>query len=227
MTISDDTLSAYIDGELEPQEAERVRALITQDASLAARVERLRKATRLTQEAFAPLSSAPAPLSLRTAAGVTPVWRRYSGHIGAALAAGVAGLVIGMSLRGGSSDLVDEQLRASPVIAGALTATVSGEESRWGDMSVTPIYSFRTENGRVCRVFHARASRTDVEGAACREGAAWRVVALAPASARTGAFTQAGSDEPAAVAAAVDALGAGDVLNPTEERGLIATNWRE
>lgn len=226
MTISDDTLSAYIDGELEPQEIERLRALIASDASLSVRVDRLRKTTSLTQEAFAPLAVSPAPRSLQAAANVSPFWRRYSGHVGAALVASVAGLVIGMSLRGGASSLMDENLRASPVIAGALTAVVSGEGSRWGAMLVTPIYSFRTQQGGVCRVFHVHARETAMEGAACRAGADWRVVALAPARARQGAFTQAGSDEPAAVAAAVDELAAGDALSATEERALIATNWR-
>jgi hypothetical protein len=226
MTIKDDILSAYLDGELAPEDAERLRALLACDADLAQRFERLRLAGELAREAFEPLALARAPHALRAAAGAS--WSRFAAPAAAALAACAAGVVLGVSLRGeGSGRLfsIDGGIVAAPAVARALDDAATSATMRSGGVAVAPIYSFRDGDGRACRAFRASASDATVEGAACRDGAIWRILALAPTQARSGAFVQAGGDEPAAVAAAVDAAFA-EEISAEEEAELIARGWR-
>lgn len=226
MTISDDVLSAYLDGELAPDDKERVRALAAQDADIAARLERLRLAGELLRDGFAPLAAAPVPARLRASAGGGE-FRRHAAPLIAALAACAAGIVLGVSIRGDGAERVlalDDGLVAAPALARGLNEAMSGAHVASGDVRVSPIYSFRDGEDRACRVFAAEASGVALEGAACRHGASWRMIALAPAPVREG-FTQAGADEPAAVAAAVDRIWA-DEIGAEEEAALIERGWR-
>jgi hypothetical protein len=225
MTISDDTLSALIDGELEPAEAERVEALIARDSVLARRYERLRLANALTREAFAPLASA--PLKLRAAAGVFDPWRGYAAIGAAAFAAGMAGLALGLSFtRDDAWRLLalDGGVVASGDVARALDETRSGGEMRRAGARVAPLYSFRDQAGRACRVFRASLRENAIEAAACREDGKWRVMALAPTTAPSDGFSQAGGDDAATIESTVDALWATEI-GDAEERALIARKW--
>lgn len=226
MTIRDDILSAYLDDELTPEETERVRTLLARDAALAERLERLRLAGELTREAFAPLALARVPRALHIAAGAA--WSRFAAPAAAALAACAVGVVLGLSVRGqgaGRFLSVDGGVSAAPALARVLDDAASGATARSGGLETALIYSFRDADGRACRVFRVAVSDATMEGAACRHGAAWRILALAPAHPRSGAFVQAGGDEPAAVAAAVDAVFT-EEIGAEEEADLIARDWR-
>jgi anti-sigma factor RsiW len=227
MTIKDEVLSAYLDGELAPDEAERVRALLARDGDLAERLERLRLAGDLAREAFAPLAVAAAPQALRAAAGAS--WTRVAAPAAMAIAACAAGIVLGVSIRGdgvGRVLALDGGMIASPALSRGLGQTASGAMTRSGGVEVAPLYSFRDGSDRACRVFRAEASGAAMEGAACRDGATWRILAIAPAAVRsTDAFAQAESEEPAAVAAAVDVVYASEI-SAEEEARLIAREWR-
>src|SRR5262245_37020075 len=223
MTISDDILSALIDGELEPAEAERVEILIARDPLLARRFERLRRADAFTQQAFAPLASV--PLKLRAAAGAFDGWRRFAAAGATALAAGAAGLLLGLSLSRddvGRLLVLNNGLAASADMARGLDETASGEETRRGGVRIAPLYSFRDQGGRACRVFAASLRNVAIEGVACREAGSWLLAALVPTAARVDdRFTQAGADDARAIEAAVDALGPTEITS-AEERALIA-----
>jgi hypothetical protein len=225
MTISDDILSALIDGELEPAEAERVEILISRDPELAQRFERLRRADVHTQKAFEPFVSV--PIKLRAAAGAFDAWKRFAAVGAASLAACAAGLVLGLSL--GRDDVerllaLDNGVVASADMARALDATASGGATRRGEVRVAPLYSFRDRDKRACRVFQASVRNSAIEAVACREAGDWRLAALAPAALPTNRFNQAGADDAQAIEAAVDALGPTEITS-VEERALIARNW--
>lgn len=227
MTISDDILSALLDGELEPAEAERIEALVARDPVLAQRHERLRLAQSLTREAFAPFASV--PLKLRAAAGAFGAWPRLAATGAALLAAGIAGLVFGLSLRGdgaGRLFALDGGVIASAGVARALDETASGGQARRAGVRVAPLYSFRDHAGRACRVFRASLRESALEAAACRESGSWRLVVLAPAAALTEGFSQAGHADAAAIESAVDTVWAAEITG-AEERALIARGWAE
>jgi hypothetical protein len=223
MTIRDEILSAYLDGELAPEDAEPVRALLSRDGKLRERLERLRLASDLTREALAPL--AVATPALRAATGIS--WRRYAAPGAAAIAACAAGIVFGLLMSGDGEEslfMLDGGIIAAPPVAHALDETPSGGSMRSGDVELAALYSFRDEEGRACRVFRARLSGAAVEGAACRDGARWRMLALTPAEASALGYTEANSAEPAAIAAAVDEAYAQEI-DAAEEAALIAGGW--
>ncbi|WP_027685922.1 anti-sigma factor family protein [Rhizobium leguminosarum] len=100
---SDEDLTAFIDGELTPEEAARIEAIVNEDESTAERLEFLARASLPFEQAFAPLLSEaprekleamlvaiPAQQSARFAS--TPAFanrRRFLGALAASLVAGI------------------------------------------------------------------------------------------------------------------------------------------
>ncbi|MGO6751412.1 anti-sigma factor family protein [Rhizobium ruizarguesonis] len=117
---SDEDLTAFIDGELTPEEAARIEAIVNEDESTAERLEFLARAGLPFKQAFAPLlAEAPrAKLETMLAAipaqpgarpGTTPAFasrRRFLGALAASLVAGIAidRAVIGMGARFSAKD---------------------------------------------------------------------------------------------------------------------------
>ncbi|TAX54172.1 anti-sigma factor family protein [Rhizobium leguminosarum] len=101
---SDEDLTAFIDGELTPEEAARIEAIVNEDESTAERLEFLARANLPFEQAFAPLlaeaprqkleamlAAIPAQQSARPAS--TPAFatrRRFLGALAASLVAGIA-----------------------------------------------------------------------------------------------------------------------------------------
>ena len=88
-----------------------------------------------------------------------------------ALAAGVAGLAIGVGAAGfwPADDLVD--LEAGMIARGgldrALAGVPSGQSMQAGGYRVTPLYTVVAKGGRPCRAFRAQGAELSFEGAAC------------------------------------------------------------
>ncbi|MCG8440516.1 MAG: zf-HC2 domain-containing protein, partial [Caulobacterales bacterium] len=61
MTITDEELSAYLDGEVPPERAAELRAALQSDAELASRFASLRAADKLVQEAYDAIFEEPVP----------------------------------------------------------------------------------------------------------------------------------------------------------------------
>ena len=99
MTMDDETLSAWVDGELEPAERERVQAWLDTHPEDAARVQAWADDRAALAALFAPVVDEAVPNALRAAA-----WR-LQGRSSApawALAAAAAGLLVGGALLGGA-----------------------------------------------------------------------------------------------------------------------------
>ncbi|TBC71781.1 anti-sigma factor [Rhizobium leguminosarum] len=117
---SDEDLTAFIDGELTPEEAARIEAIVNEDESTAERLEFLARASLPFEQAFAPLlaeaprqkletmlAAIPAQQSARS--DPTPAFatrRRFLGALAASLVAGIAidRAVIGMGARFSAKD---------------------------------------------------------------------------------------------------------------------------
>ena len=67
MTLTRETLMAFVDGELAPEEERRVAAEVAKDPSLSAYVEQQKELAAKLRTAFAPVLEAPIPARIERA----------------------------------------------------------------------------------------------------------------------------------------------------------------
>ncbi len=180
--IDDETLAAYLDGELDAERARRVEEMVEHDPALkkrlaawersdrALRLALMEAGARLPEEAVATIMAATAeksPSSSHTAAGGWRAWlaRCLSGPALASAAAAlvigvVAGaLLVGSGLRlggsGGAESPSSAFLVAGGPLAKGLESVPSGGESVIADMGrrLALVATYRARDGRWCREF--------------------------------------------------------------------------
>jgi anti-sigma factor RsiW len=82
VTLDEETLMAYADGELDPAQRAEIAAAIEKDPALAARVEKHRALRAEVAGAFAPVLTQPVPERLRAAAiGTAAPAERARGNV--------------------------------------------------------------------------------------------------------------------------------------------------
>jgi hypothetical protein len=247
--IDDDTLQAYVDGELDAAGVARIDAALAHDDVLARRVRHARTLRERVQAAFDPILDEPIPEHLAAllqpnspfaATTVTPLaapkHRRASGAAhrtarrwfvpSAALAASAAMLAFGLWWHSGN-DLVRVRSGQS-FAAGDLSAALDralASEPRPGSAVVIGL-SFRTADGHVCRTFVHRPEPA-IAGLACHGAGGWSLPVLSTAAEPGGGeLRQAASAMPPEVQAAVDARLHGDVFDAQQERAARDAGWR-
>lgn len=248
MTVRDEELTAWIDGELPPERAAEIAAAVAADPALAARAETHRALKARLAATYDPVAAEPAPDPLvelirsggepRREAEVV-VFRRpepakpapkapAAAPRWAVPAAIAAMLLVGFFVFGpprfGPAPLLESRdgaLVASPVLAGALDRQTAADA---GASPVLVGLSFATAEGQYCRTFQGRDAA--LAGLACKENGRWavRVVERADPAGR-GEMRTAASGTPVAVAAAVDALMAGDPLDAAGETRARERGW--
>lgn len=222
----EETLVAYVDGELTPAERERFEAEMAADPTLAGEVARHQALAQRVSAAYAAvLDEAIPPQLLAVAAaandrgGRPGLWRLVPwAGVAASLAVGI---LAGRALWPQDGPLVARNgvLEARGQIAQALTSQLAAQP---GVVKVG--FSVKASDGRYCRTFQSTPDR--LAGLACREDGRWiarTVASWKPAPAT--AYRQAGSDTPPEVLAAVDGL-AGQPLDAAAERAARARGWR-
>jgi len=247
--IDDETLQAYVDGELDAAGVARIAAALAHDDVLAQRVRQARALREQVRAAFDPILDEPIParLSALLQPGAPPVAtvaapravaasRRISGATrhrparrwlmpSAALAASVALLAFGLWWHSGN-DLVRVQAGQS-FAAGDLSAALDqalASEPRPGSATVIGL-SFRAVDGHVCRTFVHRPKPT-IAGLACHNANGWSLPVLSTAVEPAGGeLRQAASALPPEVQAAVDARLRGDVFDAQQERAARDAGW--
>lgn len=260
MTVPDEEVFAFVDGELPPEDMARIEAAMATDPQLALRVETQRALRRLLSGAHAGVmrETPPQALSAAIAAKPPPASRpaeviAFPGAKGKAkekarprepklpkppgaaargvpawiglAACLVAGLVIGrmaapppVTLNGGDDP--------APIAAGPLAQALNSQSAGQAAGPVQVKLSFKTASGVYCRAFQA-AGRSPIAGVACRDPDAWRVRAVSPAGpGPAGDYRMAGSETPAAILAAVDAMIAGAPLDAAGETKARAAGWK-
>ncbi|MBU6155638.1 MAG: hypothetical protein KJS87_01790 [Alphaproteobacteria bacterium] len=249
--LSDETLMAYADGELDAAEAARVRALVQANDTLQERLRRLRatddllKASVSTQldvpERFAALlGDGPAPTASAPAGGaqVMPLrargWsRRHWLPMGAGIAAALLIVVAGnitTSDRMPWLEQVDDGIAlAGPVLA-LMADTPSGQMARAGGLDVKPIVSFVSSDGRMCREAHVQDSEMASRILVCRDVAdnEWCVEAFArvkPVVNRLAYQAASGIPNDPVIDAAYGRLGRQSILDREAEARAIRTGW--
>jgi hypothetical protein len=255
MNITDETLMAYADGELEPARRAEVEAAIGRDASIAARVGEFRRQRERLQQAYSSVLEEPVPERLlaavearaaarpsgtvvrleplRTAAAARSQrkwsWPEWSA-IAASVLLGVLVSQLGSIGRNGESiDAGPDGLVARRSLAEALSTALAGNQSSGGLVQVG--LSFGDKSGALCRTFNTHGRR-DLSGFACFRDGLWRVgmiIEAAPgatAAAADGNLRTAASALPPALLRAIEDRMLGDPLDADQERAARARGWR-
>lgn len=249
--IDDDTVQAYVDGELDPEASARIEAALARDGALAERVRLARAVRGRVQAAFDPVLDEPVPARLAallqppSAQAPTPVavpaaaatgsgrglgaGRRRTPHrwwVPSAMAASLALLAVTFWWRPGDEmvRVQDDQGFASGTLARALDQALASEPDPQAAVAIG--LSFRGADGRVCRSFvHRRAPA--LAGLACRDAGGWALPVLdATVGSEGGELRQAASALTPEVQAAVDARLRGDVFDARQERAARDAGWR-
>jgi hypothetical protein len=231
MTIDEEKLMAYADGELSAAERAEIEQALAADDGLRARLEaHQRLGTRLAG-AFDGALAEPVPARLaealkpKAAEVVTLADRRaarpkWSAREWGAMAASIAaGLFIGVGVMNTQSPLIaatDSGLVARGELARALDTQLASDQSGAVRIGLT----FRAESGEYCRTFDLTERATS--GLACRVEENWNV-AMTSAHASGGEVRMAGAAPE--ILAAVDAMIAGEPLDAESEQQARDRDW--
>jgi anti-sigma factor RsiW len=251
MTLSDETLMAYVDGELDEHARGEVEAAMLSNPDIAARVARhqaLRKRVhfafervvdeRVPDRLVAAVRGAPAPTRENN---VIPLRRKQSRQhwswpewtsIAASLGAGAVLSFLFMHY----SDVQpitsrNGRLFANGALAQALSDQLAGTQSATAAGSPrTPVQigvSFRDKSGDYCRTF-ALSDASALAGLACHSGGGWRVEVLARGEHGADAAAQyrpAASSMPKPILESVEDRIAGEPLDARGEAAAKDRGW--
>lgn len=238
MSIPEESIMAYADGEADPATCAAVEQAIKEDPSIAVKVARHRALRARVRSAFKPVLAEKVPPRLEAIAGrgakvvqldsvrqqrqLPLPRRRWSWPEWGALAATLAvGVLFGHMTLGPDSPVA---LQDGVTVAGGTLATALDRQlaSQQGQAVVIGT-SFSDKQGAYCRTFRMGASA----GMACRQGGAWKIQVLVASAAQTGQYRQANAAMPPAVLEAMDARIAGQALNAAQEKAALAAGWKK
>lgn len=235
----DETLIAYVDGELDETARAAFEARLAADPELAARVDAHRSLNARLSAAFGPIADEPIPANLKALFEQPPAQtapppageviafapRKKAetpkatlppmlGKVAALAACLVVGFGAMMLFAPNEGDYRTEGQHL--VAQGALERSLSRQLA--ADSGSTAIgLTFADQSGALCRTFTTSAN----EGLACHQNGKWRIEALM-AKAEQGEFRQAGSS---LILQAVDARLSGDVFDAEAERKARDGGW--
>jgi hypothetical protein len=232
--VSDEQFFAWLDGELDAEEAAHIAAEVAADPKLAERVDQHRALHTQLKSAFDPILAAAVPDRLlptsqqggtevvdfgesrrsRAARQWAPQWL--------ALAATLAvGIFVGTMLptSGGAPVAVDGgKLYAQAALDQALDTQLASAPT--GEVRIG--LTFRDSNGAICRSFTNAAAA----GLACRSGDRWQVRGLfAAPEGQSGDYRMAAGMDPN-LAALVGSTMAGEPFDAASEKAAKEKGWR-
>jgi hypothetical protein len=249
MTISDETLMAYADGELDAATRANIEVAMREDPEIYKRIAHHRALREAMRGAFSAVLDEPVPERLVAAArgqtaapkaavvdlslardaarqkkSVAPRWQP------AAIAASLLlGLGLGFLAWHGPRALIQPGsgggLVASAALAEALSTQLSDDRAA-ARVAITGL-SFRSKSGDYCRTFSLNGSDASA-GLACREGTDWRIKAFAQAphtAANSGNFRTAASEDSPVIRAAVEGSIEGEPLDHAGEIAARQAGW--
>lgn len=239
--VTDEQLSAYLDGAGDPEICEYIDRAIEEDAELRARMERLHSAGGVLRDAIdAGLGAVPERLN-RIAAGTVAVapfgaksrQRRllsYAAMAASLLIAFGAGLLSGRVPDQSVSGLLAfdrSGLTAGPELARAISTAHSGMAVKTADGDVVVALSFVSSEGNFCRQFTLGQGARSAGGVACRKDGGWLIEgwALSHHNFGNSSFATASGPSNPAIEAVIDRLGVKKSLNNAEENAAIKSGW--
>lgn len=230
--ITTERLAAYADGELDEADTAQVREALAGDELLRARLARIETVDDRLRAAFAPEHEVEVPLGLAELLDVQAPRRTWFAAnwrlAGSAVAAGVAGVVIGSLWIQAPVATPSGAIAFSAEVSKAIDGTPSGSRAIVGNTAVEPVLSFVSSTGRVCRELRIELADAARRVVACRVDAAWRIEALVskPKKSAAGGYVPAGAAGDGAIDAAETRLGFSQAMSAAEEDAAIAKGWR-
>jgi anti-sigma factor RsiW len=254
MNVSDESLMAFVDGELDAAQRADVERALAGDAVLQARVADMQVQRRRVLAAFATVLDEPMPERLagllanppgaspatlvnlgearaaraeRAERRAIPSWAQWGGMA----ASVVLGVLLGLQFAGRGGDaslgLRDGRLVAGGPIEQALSTQLAGANNSANTSTSGSPVAVQLSFVDRAGAFCRTFSTASVAGLACRRDGQWAVQALAAAEGTPdGAMRQASSSLPRAVLDAVDQRMAGDALDAERERQARDRGWR-
>ncbi len=250
MTITDEKLSAYIDGELADSELDMISQALQQDDRLARRVEQLKSSNHLIVAAYSDIDKTPMPQAVLDMLESTDTAERpqnvvpfpfhrlpraaqqWAMPIAASMML-VVGLGLGMQitptgtavqrnnvLAAGALDKTSPLHHALEKVASLDTYIINATN----DAAITPSLTFMSVNGDYCREFMVTQNELTNRAVACRKTTTWEVqlVALVPAqNVEDGVYSTASAGFNAQFDEFVDGLISDEPLDADEEHALL------
>jgi hypothetical protein len=215
MKDQDLTVAAYVDGELDAESRMDFETEMARNPALREAVAAQRRLRQRLADTYAPVLAETTPLRLRMAAEAA---NDRSSRFGPAHWAAVAASLVAGVLVGRMALPESDPLAVSSDLAQALDRQLAADA---GPIRIA--LSFRADDGRYCRTFHSAEDRR--AGLACRDADGWRVRTVTAWTPPAGDYRTAGVATPPEVLTAVDALIAGETLDPAAERAARAHGW--
>ena len=249
MTVPDETLMAYADGEVDAATRAIIEAAMRDDPEIRRRIEEHRALRETMQGAFSEVLDEPVPQRLIDAArglnaartgnvvdlararraAVDAPGRRRSRQPVAMAASVLVGVALGYLGWHGSNTWVKTnssgELVAGAGLAEALSNQLSDDRSP-GLVAITGL-SFRAKTGDYCRTFSSTGTPAS-SGLACREGDGWKIKVLAQspnATSNSSNFRQAASAVAPPVRSAVEESIDGEPLDRAGEIAARQGGW--
>lgn len=251
MTFTEETLMAYVDGELDAETSAAVEGAVASDPDVARRVARQKALRQKLRAAFDGVLDESVPYRLLETARSAPsassetkvtdlsraraekaerAGRRWSWPQWGAMAASlVLGVLVGQALlREPAASVIvarDGRLIARQALAEALSSQLSSGQSI--DARIGMGLSFRSKSGEYCRTFVLREGG-GLAGLACREGDGWTIQVVAPNESPGSAgadYRMAGAEIPLVVLKAVEERIEGVPLDASGEAEARKRNW--
>ena len=237
MVINDEEFFAWLDGELDGEQAARVAAEVASDPRLARLAEQHRAFETRLRGAFGTVAAAPVPERLTRAIKPSSAQivqfaapprasnddGRWAWPQWAAIAATlVLGIGLGTTLNSEPAKAPVEvrggKMLAAAQLDGALNQQLASGEA--GDVRLG--ITFRDQAGTICRTFTDQRS----SGLACREGDDWQLRGLfAAPEGRSGDYRMAAGVDPN-LAVLIDSTIEGEPFDADQEKAAKARGWR-
>lgn len=238
MSVTEDMLAAYADGELGSAEQAKVEAAIAANPALARKVQAHRALRASLSAHYAPIAEEAVPPGLaallvkptqsggandaevvslaaaRQKRGLAPAVRRWAPIAGPALAASLVLAIVQPWQASTPDGYAQGELAAA--LETQLTATQPDEAG------TRILLTFAREGGDLCRAW----KRANAGGIACRDDTGWAIAQqFALGDVQGTEFRQAGSE--ADLLAAAQDMAAGDALDAAQERAARARGWKQ
>lgn len=241
MNLTDEVLSAFLDGELPEADMQTIRNLLVDDPSLGERLADLAAVDRAVAEHYGVIDEQALPEAVSellkpesaTAATVVafPYWRRarqgLQRRAGTAVAAALAlGFGLAQFWDGAPVDSNADWQQ----VAEALETTPSGKTRILEtDTELTPRLTFTNHAGEFCRQFLLQEQSKASEKIACRssaETAGWVEMATVTVPKVESDNRYQTASGGSVLDGVLDQMIAGEVIDPARERQLLTGGWR-